>query len=244
VSFPPNDAVQWIFWFTIPLAILAVIDSFLVPPTWPRFVVIILLWRLAMRAIIGRLVPSSISPQDEEFWIDAGSAIVLIWWLSLDALATQIKGITAPLLLSILCTGVGLFIFMTLHIQREGMLGISLGIISFATAVATWRNPKITLARGGAQTIVLLLMSLLTFAWFFTNDTLTPAQNWRAAALMAAPLLAFAGDLPAIARLRPSARFNLIRILIVGLIVAIVAGLSVKDYVQAERASAAAAGEI
>ena len=170
-------------------------------------------------------------------WIDAGSLIALLSWLSIEDLAERAGGPTAAFMLAILCFGIGVLVATTLHIQQEGEIGISLGIMSAAAGFAAWWNRKISIARGTAQAVILLVLPLLAFGWFYSDDTLSTSQQIRAVILLAAPLAAFIGDIPGIRKSSPRIRF-ILRLVAVGLIVGALSGMSIADYLHTEHAAA------
>ena len=175
-------------------------------------------------------------------WIDAGSLIALLSWLSIEDLAERAGGPTAAFVLAILCFGIGVLVATTLHIQQEGEIVISLGIMSAAAGFAAAWNRKITVARGTAQAVILLVLPLLAFGWFYSDDTLSTSQQIRAVILLAAPLAAFIGDMPGISKLGSRSKF-ILRLAAVGLIVGVLSGMSIADYVHTERAVAMQSGE-
>jgi hypothetical protein len=236
-GFPPTNAVQWLFWLAAPVGILSAIDSFLKPPIWLRSIFLLLLLRISLRTILAPLVPASLSSESLEMWIDIGSLIALLSWLSIEDLAERASGPTAAFVLAILCFGIGILVATTLHIQQEGEIGISLAIMSAAAGVAAAWNRKIAIGRGTAQAVILLVLPLLAFGWFYSDDTLSTSQQIRAGILLAAPLAAFIGDIPGIRKFSPRIRFVL-RLATVGLIVGALSGMSIADYVHTEHAAA------
>jgi len=236
-EFPPTNAVQWLFWLAAPVAIVSALDAFLKPPIWLRSIFLLLLLRISLRTILAPLVPASLSSEALEMWIDAGSLIALLSWLSIEDLAERAGGPTAAFMLAILCFGIGVLVATTLHIQQEGEIGISLGIMSAAAGFAAWWNRKISIARGTAQAVILLVLPLLAFGWFYSDDTLSTSQQIRAVILLAAPLAAFIGDIPGIRKSSPRIRF-ILRLVAVGLIVGALSGMSIADYLHTEHAAA------
>lgn len=236
-AWPPgsDSAVNWIYYFAIALGVLGLLEGLLRPPLWLAAMVLFILFRLAVRAILAPQAPRLIAPFNAEAWIDAATAAALLWWLAMQHLARTAPGAATPIVLGILCAGWAV-VLVTWHIIRSGELAGTLAAMCAAAAVvAIWR-PRITLAGGGVTVIVLVLLCLLVHAYFYTDDTFSPPQQIRTAILLAAPLLAFAGELPGIRAARPAWRWAA-RLVPLVLVVAFIAGLSVRDYARAEAAA-------
>jgi hypothetical protein len=231
---PPGNgnAVFLIFYFAIALGVLAFLQDLLRPSWWLAALLLILICRLFMRSILAPQVPRLISDFDAETWIDAATAVALVSWLAMQQLARSAPGPTVPLVLGIVCAGWAV-VLVTWHIIRSGELAGTLAIMCAAAAAASiWRR-RITLAGGGASAVVLLLLGLVAHAYFYSDDTFSPTQQVRTVILLAAPLLAFAGDLPGIRNARPGWRLaaRLVPLLIA---VGVVAGLSAAEYAGAQ----------
>jgi hypothetical protein len=242
-TWPPGtgSAVFLLFYFAIALGVLGFFEGLLRPPLWLAALLLLLVWRLMVRAIIAPQVPRLISEFNAEAWIDAATAAALLWWLAMQQLARTVRGAATPIVLGILCAGWAV-VLVTWHIIRSGELAGTLAVLCATAAVVSIWRPRITLATGGVSVVVLVLLGVIVHAYFYTDDTFSPQQQVRTAILLASPLLAFAGDLPGIRTARPSWRLAA-RVVPVILAVGLVAGLSAKEYANADAADAAVQDE-
>lgn len=238
-AWPPGsaNAIYLVFYFALVLILLTFLQDLLRPPLWVAALLLVLLWRLFLRAVLAPQTPRLIPDFQAEIWIDAATAIVLVSWLAMQQLARSTPGPTVALVLGIVCAGWAVML-VTWHIIRSGELAGTLAILCAAAAVVSiWRR-RISLAGGGVSAIVLLLLGLAVHGYFYTDDTFSTAQQARTAILLAAPLLAFTGDLPGIRRARPGWRLAA-RLLAVVVAVGVVAGLSVAEYAAAQSSNQA-----
>ncbi|MDP9172254.1 MAG: hypothetical protein M3O30_00110 [Planctomycetota bacterium] len=235
-SFPPGtgDIYFWVFYAAIGIGFLGFLDGVFRPPLWLRAVTLLMLWRLLVRTMLSRQIPDQITQNAAEFWIDVAGLILLIWFLSLELISRSVVGSAVPLVLAILACGSAVTLF-TWHLIASSSLAIALAAFCFAIAVLS-RWCRVNHANGASFAVVLLLQLLFIHGYFYSPDTFIPTDNLRTAILMASPLLIFAGDLPGIRQARPHWRLAA-RVLPLLLIVAIVAGLNVRSYAEAEKRS-------
>jgi hypothetical protein len=238
-AWPPGaNVVYLLFYFALVAGILSLADAILKPPLWLRAGVLLLSWRLAVRLLLASQVPRYLSEVSAELWIDFLTVAVLAWWLMFENLAERVSGVTTPLLLAAVAGVSAILLMMDLHIQSSGALAGALTGLSIAAAVLGFWNSRISFSRGFAQTVVLILQLALIHGYFYTNDDWTPARQIRAAVLLAAPLLAFIGDLPPLRRLRPSWRL-LARAIPVILALGFVAAGAARDFAHADQVAPA-----
>ncbi len=233
-SWPPGtgSVVFWIFYFAIAIGLIELAGSLFRPPLWARGLLAILLFRLAVRALAAPLIPREISQTAADAWIDAATLVATTWWIALEMLAHRAKGVSTSFVLIILATGWAVTL-VTWHIIRSGTLAATLAALASAFFVMALLNWRISLARGAVSALALLLLLIITHAYFYTNDTFTPQQQFRAALLLASPLLAFVGDLPLVRRSHPLWRLTA-RIIPLAILVAVLAGMNVRDYMKEE----------
>ena len=129
------------------------------------------------------------------------------------------------------------------HIQSSAALAGVLALICVAGAVAGVISRRASFSRGFAQMIVVILQLLLVHGYFYTDDNLTDAQQVWIALLLAAPLLALLGDIPALRGRRPALRLA-IRLGPAFLLLAIISAATVRDFVRADQTAGAARGII
>ena len=226
LGWPPNANVLFLlFYFAIPLALCGLLDALFQPPLWLRAVLLLLIWRMFVRLLLLPQIPRGISETGAELWIDAIGLVALIWWLTFEHLADRSPGAATPLVLAAMSVASAVVLAMGWHIQASGVMAGSLVAMSVAAMVLAMWNSRISFSRGFAQTTGLLLLLLLVHGYFYTDDTLTDHQQVWAALLLVSPLLAFTGDLP--------------RVIPVLILLAIICGETIHDYLQADQAHAA-----
>lgn len=239
VGWPPNgNVVYLLFYLPVLAGILTLADSILKPPLWFRALVLVILWRLGVRLVLGRQIPNLISPSAAEMWIDFSTAVTTIWWLTFEGLADRAPGITTPLLLSVMSGAIGIELALAWHIQTSGALAGVVALIALAGIVPGAFRQALAFSRGFAQMAVLILQLLLVHGYFYTGDPLTPTQQTLTALLLTAPLLALLGDVPAARRLTPRRRLA-IRLIPAMIAVAIVCGVTIRDFARAQQNPAA-----
>jgi hypothetical protein len=239
LGWPPDaNVIYLIFYFGMLIGILGLLDSVFKPPVWLRAIVLVLLWRIAVRSLLIKQIPQVISEPAAELWIDALAAIALAWWLAFEHLAERSPGVATPVVLAAIAGASAVVLALGWHIQSSGTMAGALMGMSIATIVlAAWES-RISFSRGLAQTLVLLLQLVLIHGYFYTDDTLTTPQQILVGLLVASPLLAFTGDLPVLRRQRPAWRLAA-RAIPVLLVLGIVCAATVRDYVRAESAQPA-----
>jgi hypothetical protein len=230
------------FYFAIIAGILTLADSLAKPPIWLRLLVLVILWRIAVRLMLGRQSPNSLPASSAEMWIDLSTLITVIWFLLFENLADRASGITAPLLLMLMSGAGAIVLALGWHIQSSGALAGSLALISMAGVVLAAISRRVSFSRGFAQMIVAILQLLLVHGYFYTDDTLTGAQQLLAALLLATPLLALIGDIP-VMRTRRSASRLAIRLIPAILLLSLICAATARDFFRAEQTSGPAQDE-
>jgi hypothetical protein len=231
--------VYLLFYGAIVAGALTLIDSLTRPPIWLRVIVLAVAWRFAARAILHRLIPSTISPGAAEIWIDLSTLATLIWFLVLEHLARRAPGITTPLLLVALGIASAIFLALGWHIQSSGVLAGELVLLCIAMMVVNLIIPRMAFSRGFAQMIIILLQLLLLHGFLYTDDDLSTSQQIRVGLLMAAPLLCLLGDLPKIRNYRSAILRLLIRLGPVIVLLGVISAMTARDFIAADQAAAA-----
>jgi hypothetical protein len=246
-KWPPGtgDVTNWIAYFVVPAGLLGLLDALLSPPSWLRFGLLVVLSRLAVRALLLPLVirTKALSGVEAENWIDGLSIAIAILWLSTDALAEKVRGISVPLVLFLFATGAAIYLVLSENLSM-GFVAGSIAALSAAAAVATfWPNGgrMISLSQGAVLTLIVPLVGLLICGYFYGPEDPSPMSQWAGAILLSAPILAWAGDLPGVRRSPNWARLC-VRLLSVILAIGIAIGLSAKAR-QAAAAAETAAGD-
>jgi hypothetical protein len=232
-GWPPVDVFAWIFYFAVTLGLLGVADELLAPPIWVEAAVLVIVLRLMLRTLLGRLAPQSLSNTELEQAIDLTTLIAAAWWIGLEQLARLRPGFVAPVALVILSAGTAVLLYCW-GTALEAQLAATLFGVSVAATAASFFPRCGGLPRGVAGTIGMILILKLTHAWFYSPDPFSPAEQIYAGVFLISPLLAFAGDLPGIARRRASGRVA-VRLIAVLLAVAAASALTVRDYQKANQ---------
>jgi hypothetical protein len=226
---PPGsgDASFWLVWFTIPIALLGLLDALLKPPHWLRAGLLFVLVRLCARLLLAPLTAHA-APVDlwsMEIWLDALGAAVVVWWLGMETLAGQ----PAPLfsiVLFIVCAGAAAVLGLSNDIKPSQAAAALTGMAIMTVLASFWRHAA--LDHGLALAFAMPLFGLFTLVHFYYY-TEPPAAS--VALLAIAPLLAlgFGG------------RRWAIRLIPVVLTVAAAVGLSARQFLQLQEAHKAAA---
>ena len=239
IGWPPNANVLYLlFYFALAAGILAKADALFRPPLGLRIVVLVILWRLAVRLLLIRQTPNLISASGLELWIDVSTLVTLIWWLAFEGLAELWPGATVPLLLGAMAGASAIVLTLGWHIISFGALAGALAGMCLAGAVLGACNSRISFSRGFSQTIVLILQLILVHGYFYTDDALTGRQQIWIGLLLGSPLLAFIGETAFLRRQRPAWRLAA-RLAPALIVLAAVCAATVRDYLHAEQAGPA-----
>ncbi len=239
IGWPPSANVLYLlFYFARAAGILAKADALFRPPFWLRIVVLMILWRLAVRLLLLPQTPNSISPSSLEMWIDLSTLVTLIWWLAFEGLAERCPGVTVPLLLAAMAGASAIVLALGWHILSSGALAGALAMMCIAAAVLGAFSPRISFSRGFAQTVVLILQLILVHGYFYTDAALTGQQQLWIGLVLASPLLAFIGEFSLFRRQRPIWRLAA-RLAPALIVLAVVCAATVRHYIHTEQASPA-----
>ncbi|MGD0138791.1 MAG: hypothetical protein ABSD28_07945 [Tepidisphaeraceae bacterium] len=239
IGWPPNANVLYLlFYFALAVGILTKADALFRPPFWLRIVVLVILWRLAVRLLLVRQVPNLISPSAMETWIDVSTLLTLIWWLAIEGMAQRWPGVTVPLLLGAMSAASAIVLTLGWHIITSGALAGALAVMCIAGAVLGACSSRISFSRGFGQTIALILQLILVHGYFYTDDALTGRQQLWIGLLIASPLLAFIGEIAVLRRQRPAWRLAA-RLAPALIVLGAVCAATVRDYVRVEQTAGA-----
>ena len=207
-AFPPREAQGWLMY----LAMTAAAVSLIATAVRARAVVI---WPLSIMLLFAtaRLLPKAES-LESAFWptVAIAAGAMLVWWITMERLASRTLGATLPFLLSGVA-GVLALVLVDAGTQLVGQICGAVAVMLLAiAAVALWYR-NLTLAHGGILITAVLLLGLLLCGHLYADVTM------RDVILLAvAPLAAWGGEfLPA---RRPWLRF-IVRFVLVFAIVAL-----------------------
>jgi hypothetical protein len=237
-AWPPTaNVVYLLFYLALVGGVLVYADAMLKPPTWLRALAFALLWRIAARLFLQRQVPVSMSESELAGWIDVWTIVTTGWWLAFETMAERWPGVSVPLLLGMLSIAGAIFLTMGWHIQGSGAMAGAVAGMCVPGVVLGVISRRVLFARGFAAMIVLLLQLLLVHGYFYTDDTLTNRQELLFGILLGSPLLAFIVEIPLIRRQRPLWQL-LGRIVFVGIVLATICTITLRDYIKTEQAAA------
>ncbi|MGB7158837.1 MAG: hypothetical protein WBD40_12265, partial [Tepidisphaeraceae bacterium] len=185
--FPPISAQQWLVFLCAAVVLVAIVHPF-VRSKWFAVVASAVVLGATPWLLLRNV--SFIEPRVLWTWIAGAGVVMVAWWGALERLSRRGRGGALPLLLAIVFGVAGLAIInaeSALLGQATGSLAVPLVIISAAALASRGAS----LARGGALAVTLLLLGLLLTAHFFANLTTRDLIL-----LAAAPLAAWAGELP------------------------------------------------
>jgi hypothetical protein len=191
--FPPASAQQWIFYFAVPLVLVAGALVF-VKSKWFAIVAPLVVLGAIPWVMLRNF--SFDTPQLRWTWIAGGAVAIIAWWAAMEPLARRARGGALPLLLGVVMGVTGLAII-------DGgikTLGFVTGSVAFplfvVAAAATWSRGS-SVARGGVLTLAGLLGALLICGHLLGY----PGVPILDVALLAlAPLAAWAGELPGLGK--------------------------------------------
>jgi hypothetical protein len=192
--FPPREATHRLFYIALGAGLVGLLDGRLrgVP-------------RLALRAAAAALVPWWLLRTFVQRW-ETGETLLqvgglalglLVLWCGLDALAARRRGPSLPLALWAVasCTSAALVISgNATYSMFAATLAGSLG----ASIVAAWLAPELSLARGAAA-VLSILLACISIGGVYLSDL--PMAS--ALLLGAAPLAAWVGEAPFAAHRSP-----------------------------------------
>src|SRR5205823_12755451 len=122
------------------------------------------------------------------------------WWATMEALASGVRGFSFPLLLVLVC-GTAALVLVNAHSQRLGQYAGAISLALFVAAgVALWGR-EASISRGAILVIMIILLGLFVSGRFYADLTMRDMLF-----LAAAPLAAWAGELPGLGKQRSAMR--------------------------------------
>lgn len=192
--FPPVDVTNWPFYFGIGAAGLGVVGVWrcggMVRQVGRGGAALLVAWLL-----LRPLAAAGWSAAEGWMWIPGTAAVLLGVCASTAALAERSSGSGLGLTLFIVAAGTGAVLYYSGTASlAQGAGALASGL--FVCFLIGLGCPRFSLARGAAPVAAVLLVSLWTCGYFYTEDM--PAAS--AAALAAAPSVAWIGRWPALRR--------------------------------------------
>jgi hypothetical protein len=166
--FPPAEATQWLPYFGLAVALLAVVDTLLQPPGAVRGLV----WFFCCAGILSLLLVSKFqynwSLLAGVLWIACLAAGMLVFTSFLDSAARRDRSISFPLILAIVAGGSGLAL-MSSGSMLLGQLAIVLAAAFGAIVIVGTLLPNAINGRGIAPVSAALLCGLWLSGYFFSE---------------------------------------------------------------------------
>jgi hypothetical protein len=166
--FPPAEATQWLPYFGLAVALLAVVDTLLRPPGLVRGVV----WFLCCAGILLLLLASKFqygwSLLAGVLWISCLAAGMLVLSSFLDSAARRDRSISFPLILAIVAGGTGLALMLSGSLLL-GQLAMVLAAAFAAIVIVGTLLPNAINGRGIAPVSAALLCVLWLSGYFFSE---------------------------------------------------------------------------
>jgi hypothetical protein len=229
---PPGtgDASYWLIWFTVPTAMVGLIDALLLRRLrswqWLRAALPYFLALVAINLLVG---PLTRGPAGIHVNAYALSSAFIIWFVAWETLAEKNSGPTVPILMVLTLAATGLLLVLSANVKpSQGVVAMT-GTAVVAAGLA-WLNPKLTLDRGAILAWSVPLLGLLAFVHYYSY---TEPPFGSVAMILCTPVVALVGELPAARRWSPVRRWTL-RLVPVVLVLGAAVGLSVRQYFQAE----------
>jgi hypothetical protein len=200
-TFLPIDAsYEWRFVAAIGITPVAILIALVRFPWWAM---------LALRFVIGAAATTGVASlrfKNEQWEVGEGALRVValalaitVFWTMLDSIASRLKGATPVIIFAGLClASAPLLIFEAAYASAgDGAIALTLSLVP-AIALAWWRKP-ISIARGGAAVVGLLLPLLWVDAVVWQSGI----NVWQGAAFLVAPIGAIVWLVPWVSRRRP-----------------------------------------
>ncbi|MEO6437010.1 MAG: hypothetical protein ABIP55_14805 [Tepidisphaeraceae bacterium] len=193
-GFPPVNVQTWLVYLGVPVVLIAIIAT--VSPRRARWIVFALSVTLIVLSVWLFSRPLARSLEPREFWTrTAFFAAGAVAWLGLmEALASRVKGATLPLLLWICAVGAALAVINAHSLLLGQLVGTVAAALGAIALLGLWfRN--LTLARGGVLALAVVLLGLILCGHLYAD-----LSQRDLILLAAAPLMAWAGELPFLKR--------------------------------------------
>ena len=180
VKFPPSDANQWTLFYTVIIALAAIVES-LVPrmKLWLRGI----LNALVSGGLIALVLWKPIVPRDQ-LAIAIGAAVVVV--LASGIASQRARGVAMPIVLTFYA-GIIAVLVMTSGSQKLGQIAGMLAAAGMASVVvAFWRGKDFSLSRGGGVIALTLIATALLFGGRYYAEV-EPRHLWMT---LATPVIA------------------------------------------------------
>jgi len=224
---PPHVTWHWLAWL-VPIAAFAGVADALV--RWPTPVR--LLGAAALAAVCGRLLVGD-WVEHAWPWRAVTVTVIAVVAVSVNAAAGRRAGPELPLSLCVAALGASVVLFGSGNAKHAQLAGTMAACLGVAVVLAWWR-PAVSLSRGGAAVVAVLLPGLV-FSGYFSNYSEIPRWVYVLAAV--APAFAWPAALIRLEGLR-AWQATAIRVAVAALPVAVTVTVTVMTLIRQETDSA------
>ena len=228
---PGAEAGDWIVYFAAACLVLGVLDAIFQPSLPLRAGILFVMALVANQVLLSKLaIATPRELWDQQTFVYLAAAVATILWASMEGLCARSSGAVVMAIAAIESIGaVVLLGTETTVTASHGALALA-AMTGAAMLVLLFRR-GVSISRGPMLLVSFSLVELLTYTYFY-GISLSTDCLWHGAAVLLAPVLAWAGDLPGIRR-RAWSR-TVARILPVMLAVGIVAAISARNYLAGQ----------
>ncbi len=206
-AFPPRAAQAWLMYLAPVAFVLAFVQA--LAPKSRRFAAA--LSALTLIAIPWLFLRTRVGLAPKEYWLSllCIALAMVVFWMVVEKLARRVPGVPIPLVLMITAI-VASMALMNAHTRDFALLaGSVVAVFAAAILLAWWR--RIVPSGGLALSFAILIPGLLAGGYFYADLAIRDAGL-----IAAAPLAAWAGQLPGIrTRRRLSLAITAVAVLIV-----------------------------
>ncbi|MFU8828106.1 MAG: hypothetical protein ACNA8P_01590 [Phycisphaerales bacterium] len=185
LSWPPVGSYDYRFVAAVGITLFALLFALV---RIPLSLMLSLRYVLSAGAITGVVWRRFVNEQ----W-ELGEGIVIIgllalvvsaFWTMLEILADRLKGATPVVMLAILCFASAPVLLFDAAYESAAMGGAAMGIVTLAVVPLAWLRKPISLSRGGASVLGLMLPLL----WIDAGVWQGGINAWQVGAFLLAPL--------------------------------------------------------
>jgi hypothetical protein len=228
IPMPPIAAPERIVAFAVVLGLLATVASWR-KVHWTVRVVLAIAAPVAIIWYLFKPLPAASMPVAKIWeWAAIAGLISVVIYSSTEGLANRRPGVTVPLILGPVAAGVGAVILMVGATFSLGWMGAAMGLIILNWFFTSLVGKKISFSRGPVFVVIALLVGILTYD-FFESDDITITEI---ALIAIAPLLAWIAEWRPMRNWKPWQR-ELLRMALVFIPVAIAVGMAAIQYKKA-----------
>lgn len=199
-DFPPVSSYDWRFVAAAGITPIALLIALVRLPWWA---LLALRFVLSAGAITGiawrRFVNEQWEVGEGVVRIVVLALLITLVWTILDTIASRLKGATPVIIVAGLCLASAPLLIFDASYASAGNGAIALAVSLVPAIVMAWWRKPISVARGGAGVVALMLGVFWTDAVVWQ----TGINAWQGAAFVFAPLGALVWMLPWVSRRRP-----------------------------------------